>query len=77
MNWYIDRLRLYMPDAPGDGGERLARLVGGGLAKAPKAAAGGHVEAITAKVTEETPTVTDELSRKIVAEILRQLNRSI
>jgi hypothetical protein len=77
MNWYIDRLRLYTPASTDGGSERLARLVAGGLAEALKANAGGHVEAITATATEETSTAMDELSRKIVEEILRQLNRSI
>jgi hypothetical protein len=77
MNLHIDRLRLYAPASTGAVGERLARLIAGGLAEAPALPAGGRIETIKAKVTEETQTVTDELSRKIVAEILRQLNRSI
>jgi len=77
VDMWIDRVRLNVSGlAAGPDGERLARLVAQGLAAADVGGESRHIERIEAKVAAGKDTVTDELSRMIVAEILRQSSRT-
>ncbi len=75
MDLYIGRLRLNAPASAGADAERLSRLVADGLAGAPGPAR--RVESMQAGVEAPPETVTEALSRRIVEEILRQLERMI
>ena len=73
----IDRLRLNVTGlAAGPDGERLATLVAQSMAAADISGESRHIERIDARVAAGEHTVTEELSRMIVAEILRQSSRS-
>jgi hypothetical protein len=73
----IDRLRLNVSGfAAGPDGERLATLVAQGLAAAHVGGESRHIERIETRIAAGEHTVTEELSRMIVAEIRRQSSRT-
>ena len=77
MDIHIDRLSLHAPGVAGPDAERLARQVANGLAGAAGSWPGPrYVESIQANLTSGRGTVTEELSARIVAEILRRVNRT-
>ena len=73
----IDRLRLNVTGlATSPDGARLATLVAQGLAAADVSGESRNIERIDARVAAGEHTVTEELSRMIVAEIRRQSSRT-
>ena len=77
MDIHIGRLRLNAPGVAGPDAERLAQQGANGLAGAAGSWPGpSYIESVEANLTSGKETVTEELSARIVTEILRQLNRT-
>jgi hypothetical protein len=75
LNLYIGRLRLSAPGLAEPDAERLGLLVANGLAaQIDPLTGGGRVDVIEANIAADSGTSGTELSGRIVAEILRQLN---
>lgn len=74
----IERLSLKLSGVAEGEGQRLARLIAEGLGVASVPIdSSRHLDAIRLRVTARPGTSADELSRQIVADLLRQLARSI
>jgi len=74
----IDRLSLRLSGISGSDGQRLARLIAEGLAASPIGIEGTHhLDAMQVNVTARPGSSMDMLSQQIVADVLRQLERTL
>jgi len=74
----IDRLSLRLSGISGGDGQRLARLIAEGLAASPIGIEGTHhLDAMQVNVTARPGSSMDMLSQQIVADVLRQLERTL
>lgn len=74
----IGRLTLKLSGLSEGEGQRLARLIAEGLATAPgPTGSSRHLDALQADVSAWPGIETDDLSKQIVADLLRQLDRSV
>jgi len=74
----IDRLSLRLSGISGGDGQHLARLIAEGLAAAPIGIEGTHhLDAMQVNVTARPGSSMDMLSQRIVADVLRQLERTL
>ena len=74
----IDRLSLKLSALSERDGEYLARRIADALGAAAVALEGSrHLDAMQVNVTAEPGTPMDTLSQRIVAEMLRQLDRTV
>ena len=75
----IERLSLNLSGWSEGDGRRLAQMITDGLAAAPVSGDAGNHGALQSKVTAPAPTSggnMQELSDRIVADLVRQLSRS-
>ena len=74
----IDRLSLRLSGISGGDGQRLARLIAEGLAASPIGIEGTHhLDTMQVNVTARPGSSMDMLSQRIVADVLRQLERTL
>ena len=74
----IDRLSLRLSGISGGDGQRLARLIAEGLAASPIGIEGTHhLDTMQVNVTARPGSSMDMLSQQIVADVLRQLERTL
>ncbi len=73
----IDRLSLHLSGMGEADGARLARLLADGLANASMAESGGEIGVMRAQVSAPTGSNLQELSDRIVADLLRQLGGAV
>jgi hypothetical protein len=73
----IDRLSLHLSGMGEAEGQRLARLVADGLANASMVEVGGEIGAMRSQVSASTGSDLQELSDRIVADLLRQLGAAV
>lgn len=74
----IDRLTLKLSGISERDGQRLARLIAEGLSTVPISTEGAHhLDAMRVSVAASPGSRVDMLSQQIVAEVLRQLERSL
>ena len=72
----IDHLDLHLTGFTEEDGRRLARLIAEGLAKAPMPAAGSQPN-VQAKVTAPAGSPLERVSEMVLADVVRQLRRSL
>ena len=72
----IERLSLHLSGISEGEGQRLARLIADGLAQV-SISGGENRDAMSAAITAPTGTDMQQLSERIVADVVRQLDRSI
>jgi hypothetical protein len=71
----IDRLSLQVPGLSAAEGRRLALQVAEGLGALGAAGGGRDIPTVRVDLTAASKTSMDELAVKIVAEVLRQVDR--
>lgn len=72
----IERLSLHLSGLSEGEGQRLARLIADGLAQVP-ISGGENRDVMNAAITASPGVDMQELSERIVADVVRQLDRSI
>jgi hypothetical protein len=72
----IERLSLHLSGLSEGEGQRLARLIADGLAQV-SISGGENRDAMNAVITASPGVDMQELSERIVADVVRQLDRSI
>jgi hypothetical protein len=72
----IERLSLHLSGLSEGEGQRLARLIADGLAQV-SISGGENRDVMNAAITASPGVDMQELSRRIVADVVRQLDRSI
>jgi hypothetical protein len=72
----IERLSLNLSGLSEEEGQRLARLIADGLANVSMAGAGNR-DAMKATVSASPGAGMQELSQRIVADVVRQLDQSL
>jgi hypothetical protein len=73
----IDRLSLRLTGLSEEQGRRLVRLVSEGLAASPLGDGKGDRAAVQSKQPAPAGTSVEDLSARIVEDLLRQLQRSV
>ncbi len=73
----IDRLTLKLSGLSEREGQRLARLIAAGLTQADVPNATSRLETLRVNLTAPADGNVDRLSQQIVADILRQLERTL
>jgi hypothetical protein len=73
----IDRLSLHLSGISEDDSRGLTRLISEGLANASLPAGGGYVDSMQSSVAAGPGANPASLSDRIVADLVRQLARSI
>lgn len=77
MNLAVDRLTLRLSGRSSDDGQRLARLIGEGLAAAAPLAAVGQVPSLRLAVDVQAGEPLQQLANRIVAAWLEALARAL
>lgn len=72
----IERLSLHLSGLSEGDGQRLARLIGDGLARV-SVTGGENRDAVKTAVTASPGVDVQDLSERIVSDIVRQLDRSV
>lgn len=73
----IERLTLHLSGLSEGEGRHLARLIADGLASAPLPESAGSRSSMSSQITARTGDDVQELSQQILADLLRQLQRSL
>ncbi len=78
-NLRVERLALQLPDVGEADGRRLARLIGEGLAASslPGGGANTALDRLNVHVTARPGDTMETLARQVVADLLRQLERTL
>lgn len=73
----IERLSLRLSGLSEEQGRRLARLIAEGLAVSPLTDGAGDRQAVESRHAARPGSSLEDLSDRIVADLLRQLERSV
>ena len=73
----IDRLSLHLSGLSDDEGRRPARLIADGLAASSVPGGSGHVDWVQSKQESREGANLKSLSEQIVADVVRQVARSV
>jgi hypothetical protein len=73
----IDSLNLHLSGFSEEDGRQLARLIAEGLSKAPLPSATGGQPAMQVKVTAPPASPLERVSEMVLADLVRQLKRSL